>query len=72
LAIDDFLAISYSRLDEREHCAPDGGGRLCVLPIGRDAIHPEQSGSHAAIAVYELILRNHPTWYHAGCSTSRT
>ncbi len=59
-AIDELLAISYLRLDERENCAPDGGGRLCVFPIGRDAIHPEQSGSRAAIAVYESILRDHP------------
>ena len=59
-AVDELLAISYLRLDERENCAPDGGGRLCVFPIGRDAIHPEQSGSRAAIAMYESILRGHP------------
>ncbi len=62
-AIDELLAISYLRLDERENCAPDSGGRLCVFPIGRDAIHPEQSGSLVSrwlLDIAYMTLGEHP------------
>ena len=66
--IRELLAIGYLRVGTQENCVLDQASQRCSLPIGRDAIHPNQSASRRAIERYTEILANLPDVLAAGTS----
>jgi hypothetical protein len=58
--IRELLAIAYLRVDTQENCVPDRASQRCSVPIGPDAVHPNQRGARRAVELYTEILANPP------------
>ena len=56
----ELLAIAYLRVDAQTNCVDEHAIERCSLPIGPDAVHPDQRGSRRAIEVYTEILTDPP------------
>ncbi|WP_162996355.1 CRTAC1 family protein [Mucilaginibacter celer] len=55
------MGLAYMRLGERTNCMLNHNRMSCTYPIRDNAIHVNQTGSRDAIAVYESILKKHPS-----------
>lgn len=55
------LAIAYLRQGENANCVHCTTGESCLLPIQGEGVHRDQSGSKAAVAHLEQVLKLDPT-----------
>ena len=64
--IHELAAIAHLRVDTQENCVLDRASQRCSVPIGPDAVHPNQRGSRRAIELYTELLVNAPDDVTAG------
>jgi hypothetical protein len=55
-----FLGLGYMRLAEQQNCVAQHTANSCLLPIGGDGIHSEQTGSRTALEYFASALRRAP------------
>jgi hypothetical protein len=55
-----FLGLGYMRVGEQQNCVAQHTANSCLLPIGGDGVHSEQTGSRTALEYFASALRRAP------------